>query len=190
MRDYLGFLLLFSFFTSISQDHFDKARICFQENKIDSARFYINKALQRNPNSEEYFLSGMIHEVEGKDLRAAADYEAVIKKDPENIEAYFQKGLIYYNSSSLDQAIKDFTYVIDHQGSETKAVYYSNDPFGIKGTYVTTLASIVGRVYQFRGLAYQKSGKLDEALSDFNTSFEYDTIADFYINRGLFILKS
>lgn len=185
MKYFISILAFLSSSYSFSQEFYDKARHSFQDNEIDSARFYINKSLQKKPLSEEYFLSGMIHEAEGKALRAASDYEAAIQKDPNNIEAYFQKGLIYYNSASLEQAIKDFTYVIDHQGSETKAVYYGNDPFGAKGTYITTLESMIGRVYQFRGLAYQKSGQLKEAMRDFNTSFEYDTIADFYINRSL-----
>ncbi len=170
---------------AFSQDYYDKASNSFRDNEIDSARFYINQTLQKKPTSQDYFLSGMIHESEGKDLRAAADYEAAIQKDPNNIEAYFQKGLIYYNTASLEQAIKDFTYVIDHQGTETKVVYYGNDPFSTKGTYITTLESMIGRVYQFRGLAYQKSGYLNKAMNDFNTSFQYDTIADFFVNRSL-----
>lgn len=168
-----------------SQDYHEKASNSFRDNEIDSARFYINRSLRKKPSSKDYFLSGMIHEAENKELRAVADYEAAIQSDPYNVEAYFQKGLIYYNTASPDQAIKDFTYVIDHQGTETKAVYYRNDPFGSKGTFVTTLESLVGSVYQFRGLAYQKVGELKKAMNDFNTSFEYDTLADFYVNRAL-----
>lgn len=167
------------------QDYYDKARGSFNDGELDSARFYINKNLGFRPTTEDYFLSAMIHEAENKSLRALADYEAVIQRDPDNLEAYFQKGLIYYNSASVEQAIKDFSYVIDNQsGSETKAVYYGSDPLGSKGTFLTTLQSMIGRVYQYRGLAYQKIGEDRLALDDFNTSFSYDTIADFFINRS------
>ncbi len=168
-----------------SQDYFDLARASFNENDIDSARLYINKSLERKPTAEDYFLSAMIHEAENKQLRAVADYEAVILSQPDNLEAYFQKGLIYYNSASIDQAIKDFTYVIENQvGAETKAIYFAYDPTGTKGTYLTTLQSMLGRVYQYRGLAYQKNGESSLALSDFNKSFEFDITADAYINRA------
>jgi tetratricopeptide (TPR) repeat protein len=183
----ISFLLFYILVSSgFSQDYYEKASNQFRINDLDSARFYINQNLRKKPTAKDYFLSAMIHEAEGMDLRAIADYEATIRSDPNNIEAFFQKGLIYYNSASLDQAIKDFSYVIDHHAeSSTKAIYYGNDPFGSKGTFLTTLQSMLGRVYQYRGLANQKAGYLPEALADFNTSFKYDTAPDFYINRSL-----
>ncbi|MEQ9404225.1 MAG: tetratricopeptide repeat protein [Cyclobacteriaceae bacterium] len=179
------FLLVVISVYSYSQDDYDKARTHFGENQLDSARYYINKELGRKPGAPEYFLSGMIHESQGMDLRALADYEAVVKYDPQNLEAYFQKGLIYYNSGSSENAIRDFTYVIINQSSSaTKAIYFANDPYGKKGTFLTTLQSMLGRIYQYRGLAYQKSGETAKAFQDFNKSFEYDSLADFFINRS------
>ncbi len=177
-------LILLSLFL-FAQDDFDLARKYFSENKIDSARYHINKSLRRNPQPDDYFLSGLIHEQENKSLRALADYEAVVKVESNNLEAYFQKGMIYYNSASSEQAIKDFTYVIEnYKNSNTNAVYFGNDPFGKKGTFMTSLQSMVGTVYQYRGMAYQKMSENDLALLDFNKSFEFDTLADFYINRS------
>lgn len=176
--------LLFSFLL-FSQDNFHFANKHFGENSIDSARFYINKSLRSNPKADDYFLSGLIHERENKSLRALADYEAVVKAEPLNLEAHFQKGLIYYNSASVEQAIKDFTFVIEnHQRSHTKAIYFGYDPYGKKGTFMTSLQSMLGSVHQYRGLAYQKLGNNKQALIDFNASFEFDTQADFYINRS------
>ena len=181
-------LLQLSLLTSIlfAQDYYDVARAHFLEDQLDSARYYLDLVLKKGATAEDYFLSGMIHEQENKDLRALADYEAVVKMDPANLEAHFHKGLIYYNSASSDQAIEDFTYVLENQSrSHTNAIYYGYDPFGKKGTFITTLQSMVGRVYQYRGLAYQKNGETKKALRDFNTSFEYDSIADFFVNRAL-----
>ena len=186
-------LVLLSAFVSIqasSQSYYDLARSSFNENKIDSARFYINKRLSKKPSAEDYFLSAMIHEGEGKQLRAIADYEAVIQTEPDNLEAYFQKGLIYYNSASIDQAIKDFTYVLEnHSRSETKAIYFANDPTGAKGTHLTTLQSMLGRVYQYRGLAYKEKGDWKSAMMDLNKSFEYETTTDVYVNRSQLFSK-
>lgn len=179
------FFFLFLSWCCLGQDYYDLARKHFLENNIDSARFFINRELREKPTADDYFLSGMIHESENKSLRALADYEAVVKYNPENLEAYFQKGLIYFHSASTEKAVDDFTFVIDNHGtSKTNAVYFGNDPYGRKGTFVTSLQSMVGHVYQYRAQAYQKLGDNDRALNDFNKSFEYDTLADFYINRS------
>ncbi|WP_421763043.1 tetratricopeptide repeat protein [Ekhidna sp.] len=190
MKLVLTSALFFIVGSLVAQDYYDKARSYFNADNLDSARHYINKNLNRKPNAEDYFLSAMIHEAEGKNIRALADYEAVIQKEPDNIEAYFQKGLIYYNTASIDQAIKDFSYVIENQrGSETKAIYYGYDPSGEKGTFLTTLQSMIGRVYQYRGLCYQQNGNWDQALADFSEAFEYEANADLYINRSQLYAK-
>ena len=144
MKFLISFLLLTIFNVCFSQDDFDLARKHFEENNVDSARFYINRQLSKKPGPDDYFLSGLIHEYENKNLRALADYEAVVKVDATNLEAYFQKGLIYYNSASGEQAIKDFTFVINNfKKSNTNAVYFGNDPSGGKGTFITSLQSMV-----------------------------------------------
>ncbi len=190
MKALFSFLLIFGILQANSQDHYDLARSKFNQNDLDSARYYINKNLTKKPNAEDYFLSAMIHEAQNKDLRALADYEAVIQKDPGNLEAYFQKGMIYYNSASTEQAIKDFTYVIENQsGSETRAIYYGTDPSGSKGTFLTTLQSMISRVHQYRGMAYQKMGNWNAALADFTEAFEYDSLADCFVNRSQLYAK-
>ncbi|MEP1033702.1 tetratricopeptide repeat protein [Ekhidna sp.] len=190
MKALISFLLICGAFEVFSQDYHDQARAKFNENDLDSARFFIDKNLTRKPDADDYFLSAMIHEAQNKSLRALADYEAVIQKDPSNLEAYFQKGVIYYNSASTDQAIKDFTYVIENQsGSETRAIYYGNDPFGSKGTFLTTLQSMISRVHQYRGMAYQKMGNWNAALSDFSQAFAYDSLADCFVNRSQLYVK-
>ena len=190
MRSIFYFVCMALVVSLSAQDCYDQARKHYNENNLDSARYYINKNLARKPNAEDYFLSAMIHEAENKELRALADYEAVIQKNPSNLEAYFQKGLIYYNTASTEQAIKDFTYVIDNQsGSETKAVYYGVDPSGSQGTFLTTLQSMISKVYQYRAMAYEKNGDWEGAIDDFTTAFDYDTTADSYINRSQLYAK-
>ena len=187
----LTLIALFVFSSkSYAQDDYELAKIKFNENNIDAARFFINKKLQERAKAQDYFLSGIIHEAENKPLRAVADYEAVIQLEPNNLEAFFQKGLIYYNATSIEQAIKDFTYVILNQkNSETHAIYFVNDPLEAKGTSLTTLQSMFGKIYQYRGLAYEKIEEYQLALLDFNTSFEYDSSADLFINRSLLFAK-
>lgn len=168
-----------------AQDYYGKARKNFNKDELDSARYYINKNLVRKPTAEDYFLSALIHESQDAPLRALADYEAVIQKDPDNLDAYFEKGLIYFNSASHSKAIEDFTHVIDHiDQSQTRAVYFGNDPNGVEGTFITTLQSFKGRMYQYRGLAYKNVGEGDKALQDFEASLQYDSTANVFINRS------
>lgn len=186
----LLFLWLLTVTHCFSQDYYDQARANYSEGDLDSARYFINKNLTRKPTAEDYFLSAMIHEAEGKDLRALADYEAVIQHQPSNLEAYFQKGLIYYNTASVEQAIKDFSYVLEnHSNSETQAIYYVMDPSGSKGTFLTTLQSMISRVYQYRAMAYRKIGDYNKALQDFTYAFKYDTTADCLVNRSQLFVK-
>ena len=173
-----------------AQDYYAMSKECFDRNQIDSARWYINRTLGKNPTAEDFFLSALIHEANDKPLRAVADYEAAIQRDPENLEAYFQKGLIYFNASSHSQAIEDFTYVIDNiDGSHTRAIYFGSDLHGTKGTFMSTLQSMKGRVFQYRGLAYQESEKWKLAEKDFDYSLQYDSTADVFINRSLLYQK-
>ena len=178
-------LLIFASTSLVSQDFYVKARSSFDNGDLEAARLYINKNLAKKPVADDYFLSALIHEAAGSPLRALADYEAVIQNDNNNIEAYFQKGLIYYNSGSNAKAIEDFSYVIQHiDNSETRAIYFGNDPNGMKGTFVTTLQSLKGKVFQYRGMAYQNTLEWNLALQDFDASLEFDTSADVYINRS------
>ncbi|MEM8939975.1 MAG: tetratricopeptide repeat protein [Bacteroidota bacterium] len=176
--------LLFVHFL-VCQDYYNKAKTCFDKYQLDSARYYINISLTKKPSAKDYFLSALIYEAQDAPLRALADYEAVIQRDSENIEACFQKGLIYFETGSLANAIQDFTYVINHQDrSKTKAIYFGNDPHGVKGTFMTTLQSMKSQVFQYRAMVYIESGEWDLALEDFKNSLQYDSTAELFINRS------
>ncbi len=169
----------------VAGQYYDKARDCFERNQLDSARYFINKNLARKPNAEDYFLSALIHEMEGADLRALADYEAAIQSDFGNIEAYFQKGLIYFENGNHSKAIEDFTHVIENfDQSETNAIYFGNDLHGANRTFMTTLQSMKGRVYQYRAMAYKETEKWRLAMEDFEQSLMYDSSIELFINRS------
>ena len=190
MRSLIPVFLYLVCLSGFSQDDYQRARNCYDQGKFDSARYYINKNLARKPDAQDYFLSGMIHEAQNANLRALADYEAVTKRDFSNLEAHFQKGLIYYHTASYKPAIDDFSYVINNQsGSSTNAVYFTQDPNGIKGTFLSSLQTMMGRVHQYRGMAYQMTGEDEKALNDFNVALTYDSSAEVYINRALLFSK-
>ncbi|NQZ76060.1 MAG: tetratricopeptide repeat protein [Ekhidna sp.] len=187
---FILFFICVGFYLGAQDDPYQRASNFFSEGELDSARIYIDIRLSQKPSSEDYFLSALIHIAEQQDLRALADLEAVVRKDPGNVEAYFQKGLIYFNSSSFERAIEDFTFVIDnHHRGDTKAVYYGNDPSGAKGTFITTLNSLLSKVYQYRAASYQNIDEWEEALNDFERALEIDESADCRINRSQLFVK-
>jgi Tfp pilus assembly protein PilF len=90
----------------------------------------------------------------------SADFDQAIAVDPNNIYAYYSRGLSYQNKEDLDRAIADFDKVLE---LEPKYAPAHND----------------------RGLAYAKKGDFDRAIDGFNKAIELDPkLTSAYINRS------
>lgn len=88
-----------------------------------------------------------------------------LKLDNKNVDAYYNRGLLYARNSQYEKAIKDFSEVIKLNPRDSEA--YCN-----------------------RGNANFEAGKLDLALADYNTGLKFKANdADLYYNRGLVYLK-
>jgi len=99
---------------------------------------------------------------------AITNYNKAINLDPNNIEAYYLRGIVYYEKQNYDQAIKDYTKAINEAKKKTKKI----DPK-------------IAMVYGNRGMVYKNKGDNKKALEDYNKAIENDpnnVIA--YINRG------
>jgi tetratricopeptide (TPR) repeat protein len=88
-----------------------------------------------------------------------------VKLDPKNVDAYYNRGLLYARNGQFEQAIRDFSEVIKLNPSDAEA--YCN-----------------------RGNAHFEAGKLNLALSDYNAGLKLKANdADLYYNRGLVYLE-
>ncbi len=87
-------------------------------------------------------------------------FTQVLGRDPENLNAYLQRGFCHSLQQEYDAAIVDFTSVIQRKSDHTWA-------------------------YISRGSAYNKLGKYDLALRDFDTVIGMDPKnEEAYNNRG------
>lgn len=87
-------------------------------------------------------------------------YTQVLTRDPENLNAYLQRGFCYNLHRDYAAAVVDFTDVIERKGDHLWA-------------------------YISRGSAYNKLGRYDLALRDFDTVIAIDAKnEEAYNNRG------
>lgn len=62
--------------------------------------------------SQVYLLSGEVHRSRGEYDLAIEDYDTVIEMNPDNVDAYYNRGAAYYHKGDYDRAIKDYTKAI------------------------------------------------------------------------------
>ena len=100
-------------------------------------------------------------------VQAAADnssaidsYTKQIQQNPKDVEAYFNRGLMYHGKQN-DKAIADFSMVIQLEPNKTRG-------------------------YLQRGIAYRNAGQYDKAVQDFDKviSMEPNNSLN-YLNRGM-----
>lgn len=70
---------------------------------------YIEKALQKDPENEVlYFVEGVVYDQLGRSEDALASYDRAVEKNPEFVDAYYNKAALYYNQgvAYLNEAIE------------------------------------------------------------------------------------
>lgn len=93
--------------------------------------------------------------------RIVAESTEAIRLDPNNVEAYYDRGLAYLDLEDFDQAIRDFTEVLRLDPNKVEA-YYD------------------------RGYAYLEMGNFDQAISDFTEVLRLDpNKVGAYCGRGI-----
>ena len=93
--------------------------------------------------------------------RTAADYDELIRLDPDNPNAYYERGDFYYEMDEYKKAITDYSKAIE-----------------LNPQYVSA--------YFNRAYAYGEIGDYDKAIADYNKTIELDpNDAQAYYNRGL-----
>jgi tetratricopeptide (TPR) repeat protein len=105
-------------------------------------------------------------------------FTAVIEQNPNNVQAYFYRGLANKDSGDNQQAIADLTKVIRFQPKNAEAylnrgiaqrMYDANKALSDFNKAIR-LNPKNAEAYLNRGLVYSKLGKEQQAISDFDTS--------------------
>ena len=111
--------------------------------------------------SQVYLWSGRVHRSRREYDWAIEDYNIVIDMNPDNVEAYYNRGVTYHHKGDYDRAIEDYTKTIQ-----------------LKPDYANA--------YYNRGLSYDNKGASDRAIEDFTKVIQLDpNDAGAYFNRGL-----
>ncbi|MEQ8473754.1 MAG: tetratricopeptide repeat protein [Marinoscillum sp.] len=184
------FISTLVFSQSGANQYYEEALKAYRRRSLTTADQAINQAINLKPNAKSYYLSGLIYEAMEKDLRAVSAFEAAVKLDPEYNEAIFQKALIYLNYGDPEQAFKDFNILLSKdEVPQTRGIYFESDPTGEKSTKVMSMANMKSRLYHYRAQALTRLQRYNEALDDYNDAIGLDTLADYYVSRGLLHVK-
>ncbi len=121
----------------------------------------------------------------------------LIRRDPKNADAYFNRALAYdYDYDyDYDRAIADFSKAIEIDLKAAGAYIGRGDAYRAKREYdraiadynmVIEIAPQSGLAYFNRGLSYKDKGEHDLAIADFSKLLEFQPKSNLaYFNRGV-----
>lgn len=141
-----------------------------------------------------HFFKGWIHGVNGDNRQTVQAYTQAIALNPNDEQAYNNRGGAYLRSGSLQQAILDFNKAIELAPTYlaaylNRALYYGKigkfEQAMLDYSKVIRLDANLAVIYCNRGTTLTEFGKIEQALQDFDKAIELDaTEAGFFYNRG------
>jgi tetratricopeptide (TPR) repeat protein len=141
----------------------------------------ISGAHKRGDTFAEWFDMGCQRYQEGDFKGAIEAYTEAIALKPDEIQPYFNRGIVYLDLRMNDKAIDDYNTVIVMNPEYAEAytnrgwVYLQNSLFecAIRDcNKALALEPHTARAYHTRGLAYKGKGMLEAARKDFQKSCE------------------
>ena len=149
---------------------------------------------ERELRTELAFQQGNVFMMLGQIDRAIEAYSHAITLDPNNVDAYYNRGVAYNNKGDSERAIVDFTKVIRMNPNFAQAYYNRGIAYERKGDYTRAIEDFTKamemnpgfvKAYYNRGVTYNNKGDFDRAIAACTTVIKMNpnfTIA--YINRG------
>ena len=141
------------------------------------------------------FNRGLSNAAIGEHRKAINDFTEVIKREPQNTDAYNNRGLSHAALGEDEQAIADFSESIRLDPSFVLAYYNRGTSYASLGKYQNSIDDYTSAIkvderyataYNNRGLSYAQIGKHQKAVDDFNKAIELDPeTTDAYENRGI-----
>lgn len=107
--------------------------------------------------------------------RTAADYDKLIELDPDNADAYHERGDFYYETDQYDKAIADYSRAIEMEPRYASAYFNRAYAYGEIGDYDKAIADYSKAIeldpcdalaYYNRGIDYHSKGEVPKAVSD------------------------
>ncbi len=145
-------------------------------------------------NKAWFFWMGRSHLVENRYREAITIYNALLRVDPEDYEAYFFRGIAKANLDDQLGAEQDFTIAIEKNPVSTMAYHHRAITRMMMGNYDDALADFneaielrpdLSSSYYSRGYTYLMNRQFEAAIEDFDTYiFHNNRVADAYLLRG------
>ena len=156
------------------------------------------------PDAGTYLLRGNAYYTDGEYRQAIDDYSKALEINPDLINAYNNRGTAYEDIGELDKAINDYckaieiiserpdafinpilypkagqdfnSLIINSTRSVPKYVFKDYGPASRRFANILKNYMVVESLASYinRGLAYEKKGQLDKAISDFSRVIEKD----------------
>lgn len=115
---------------------------------------------------------GKYYNEKGQSQKALADFEEVLRINPNYLEAYVNRGALYSNLNNTDKALADYEKVIT-----------ALEP---KGKWNNREAKMLSVAYNNRGAGRFKNKETTDAFQDYNKAIEVlPTYTDAYVNRAI-----
>lgn len=175
---------------SRSETLYDSALLAYKSNRYKLALNYADSSIASYPQAKSHFLSGLILERIGLDIRALATYSAVLDLSLNHDEARFRRALIYLEYKNPENAIADFNELLTRVSKgETHAVFFRMDPHGAQQVRIQTVAGLQADILHYRGQAKEQLGLFEEAMLDYKEAIMLDPQPDFYVTQSLTLQK-
>lgn len=204
-------LSVLTIFAVVNQQEAQKTQISASEqsSKSDSSP---NSAVEQKPKTQsqpktsssptpapittEDFYTRVSDKAEiAKQARFIKLYSQIIRKNPNNVDAYINRGIAYYRQGQYKQAISDFDQAIKRDVKNVHAYINRAIAYHRLGQHERTIAdcNLVIKTnpkfvdaYITRGIAYRWLGKYEESIADFNQAISISPQnADAYYALGL-----
>ena len=172
-----------------SEITFERALVAWDDNQLESAVWYIEKAIRENPECLQYhFVCGNIYVDSGKYRKALNQYEIAEPAYQEHPGLYYGRGLCYEGIGSKVIAIENYEKALEFRDVYADACEKISNYYNAKYRttckrsylekaleYATRQIHAVENCYYLvnRGLIYMNALELEPAIADFEKALTY-----------------
>ncbi|MBU1122312.1 MAG: tetratricopeptide repeat protein [Candidatus Omnitrophota bacterium] len=117
--------------------------------------------------------------------RAVNEFNMIIEQNPYYVNTYFFRGSVYYKKGLYQEAISDYTKVVDKGGALISDAYYNRGSIhsimGDSDEAISDYSKVIERypkhpdIYYSRGVTYASIEKYELAIADYDKVIELDT---------------
>ena len=131
--------------------------------------------------------------------KALESYNKILKIDPNNAKAYYNRGFTYNGLEQYDEALKDYDTAITLEPNNTNGYHSRGFTYNILKQYDKALKNYNKAIelnpnhkhaYNNRGTTYGNLEQYDEALKDFDKAIELNPNEKYAYNNKVMALKA